>query len=443
MLSRFACCLSALVLALVSPLAAKTVYIPLTGQQLVGTTPLEVRVVISNHGTTPASVKHFFVAAGADGTERSGTAPSVDVAAGQTIVLTRPAADRGLFELSGPDELAYAAHLAAVGEPSRFLALPVITARIGLSRGGHPLSPGPAARRRAADRCGAGEHGLLRGGVRHRDPRRRWRRGRLAGHPEQAAAAQQPPDRQRARLAADRRRACASRSPATSPSTPSPWWAASRGASGSAWYAPGRRANFGISHEPEGPAGCPAGATCFDRAGLVHKPTPVAPVKRLSIPVPPGSYRRIHLRMDVKHGGWASGKANGRHHLFWLVRNKNLDMIANGDFYGPNANYLDLQHGIGLVHEAKIHLVKENFMAQPGATYHFDYVYDVGARFLELVVTQGGAQVARLRGVPNVTEFVVGSSDEIILDLGFDGSNPAEPPTYNWQYQNIEVDFVP
>ena len=52
-------------------------------------------------------------------------------------------------------------------------------------------------------------------------------------------------------------------------------------------------------------------------------------------------------------------------------------------------------------------------------------------------------QVARLRGVPNVNQISIGAGDEIILDLGFDGSNPVEPATYNWIYQNIELDFVP
>ena len=104
--SRFVCCLSALSFALATPLAAKTVYIPLTGQSFAGNLPLEVRVVISNHGAVPATVKHVLLAPGTDGTLRSALPPSQDVAAGQTIVLTRPASEVGLFELSGPDELA-------------------------------------------------------------------------------------------------------------------------------------------------------------------------------------------------------------------------------------------------------------------------------------------------------------------------------------------------
>ena len=37
--SRFVCCLSALSFALATPLAAKTVYIPLTGQSFAGNLP--------------------------------------------------------------------------------------------------------------------------------------------------------------------------------------------------------------------------------------------------------------------------------------------------------------------------------------------------------------------------------------------------------------------
>ena len=42
MLSRVVCCLTALSFALAPSLAAKTVYIPLTGQDFVGSDPLEV-----------------------------------------------------------------------------------------------------------------------------------------------------------------------------------------------------------------------------------------------------------------------------------------------------------------------------------------------------------------------------------------------------------------
>jgi hypothetical protein len=197
---------------------------------------------------------------------------------------------------------------------------------------------------------------------------------------------------------------------------------------------------LGIDPDEPGPSDCPAGASCFDLAGVVHTSSPANPVRRILIPVPPGSYRRVHLRLDIKHGGWDANHRDGRHPLFWLVSNKNLNMYGNGDFYGPNANYLDLQHGIGLVHEDKIHLI-QSFAAQPGATYHFDYVYDVDARFVELVVTQGGAQAARVRGVPNVNQIAITAGDQTILDLGYDAIDPLAPKTNGWVFTNLEVDF--
>jgi len=439
--SRFVCCLSALSFALATPLAAKTVYIPLTGQSFAGNLPLEVRVVVSNHGAAAATVKHVLLAPGTDGTLRSALPPSQEVAAGQTIVLTRPASQVGLFELSGPDELAYSAQLSVVGDSTNFLALPVISAKnvypagdsvdlLSLPRGGAPPTDLTLVNTGfSAAACSATIYGADGGAI---GP---------SAQISLAALSQQQYDNVLSNLTG-------AGNVRIKLSCDQPFFASAlvggQPAGGRlSLVIPGKRALFGISHNAGGPAQCPAGASCFDRAGVVHVPTPAQPVKRLSFPVPPGTYRRVHLRIEVKHGGWAAGKANGRHHLFWLVKNKNIDMIANGDLYGPNANYLDLQHGVGLVHEAKIHLVQQPFVAQPGATYRFDYVYDMGGRFLELVVTQSGAQVARLRGVPNVNQISVGAGDEIILDLGFDGSNPVEPATYNWIYQNIELDFVP
>jgi hypothetical protein len=438
---RFVCCLSALSLALAPALGAKTVYIPLTGQDFVGSLPLEVRVVVSNHGTTPATLKHLFLAVGTDGTLRSAPAPSQEVAAGQTIVLTRPASQVGLFELSGPDALAYSAQLAVVGDSASFLALPVLSAKnvypandsvdlLGLPRGAaQPTDLTLVNIGFSAATCSASIHGADGGAI--------GSTAKLALAP----LSQQQHDDVLADLTGtgDVRIKISCDQPFFASALVGGQPAAER----LSLFTPGKRAIFGISHGAGAPVQCPAGASCFDRPGVVHVPSPAVPVKRLTFPVPAGSYRRLHLRIDVKHGGWASSQPNGRHNLFWLVKNRNLFMYGNGDLYGPSANYLDIQHGVDLVHEAKVHLVQQPFVAQPGATYHFDYVYDAGARFLELVVTQGGAQVARLRGVPNVSQINVAAGDEIILDLGFDGSNPAEPPTYNWLYQNIELDFVP
>jgi hypothetical protein len=436
---RFVRCWSVLLLLLAAPAASTSVYIPLGGQTVVANLPVEVRVSLTNRGTAAATAKILFLAAGTDGTQRSAPPQSQPVGPGQTLVLTRPAGTIGMLEISGPDDLLVSAHLATVADPTERLPLPVVDGDAAFAPGetlhlqGLPQDPsrpvslsllnlGHAAAKCTATILGADGVALAPSTTIS-----------LASLSQRHFAGVVPTlvEGEEVRLQVSCDQLFYAHALVGRPDSP-------RLSS----IAPAHSARSSLDPDAPGPAGCPPGGTCFDQLGVVHTPTPANPVKRLVFPVPSGSYRRVLMRLDVKHGGWAPGEANGRHNLFWLVRGRNLNMIGSADFYGPNANYLDLQHGMGVVHEDKVHLI-QNLLAKPGATYHFDYVYDVGGRFLELVVTQASAQVARLRGVPNVSQLQIAASDQILLDLGFDGSVAGEPPTYNWIYSNLEIDFVP
>jgi hypothetical protein len=428
---------SVLLFTLAAPLAAKSVYIPFAGQAQMGGLAAEVRVAITNVGSGPATIERLFLPTNTDGTQRAAEPLSQEVAAGQTVVLVQPAGQTGLLEISGPDAVVYRAYLAVVGDPTDTLPLPVIDA-------GNSYAAGESLDLQAMPRDPARPTALTLVNLGHAAA------VCSAAILDQAGAEVAPP----ATLG------LAALSHRLFPNVlatlggggdvrvrfdcDQPHFAYALLGGGQserlALVLPAQRANFGIEAGSGGPAACPAGATCFDRLGVVHAPTPANPVRRFVIPVPSGTYRRIRLRLDVRHGGWSAARPDGRHSLFWLVNTKNLNMYGNGDLYGPSASYLDLQHGVGLVHEDKIHLVQP-LVAQPGATYHLDYVYDVGARFVELVVTRAGAQVARVRGVPNVSQIGVAAGDQILLDIGFDGSNPFEPPTFGWTYSNLEVDF--
>jgi hypothetical protein len=174
---------------------------------------------------------------------------------------------------------------------------------------------------------------------------------------------------------------------------------------------------------------------------LAFKPSSSEPVKRFSFAVPPGDYERIHMEMDVKHGGWNPAKRDGKHMLFWLVKNRNYYMYGYANFQGPGKSDVLFRHGVAITHPEKIKITTP-INAQQDHTYHLEYTYDTRENFLKLVVSENGNLLATINGTPNtnVIDFAVG--DEGIIDIGFDGSNPVEMPTYGWEYRDLRIQWL-
>ena len=80
--------------------------------------------------------------------------------------------------------------------------------------------------------------------------------------------------------------------------------------------------------------------------------------------------------------------------------------------------------------------------AQEGHTYHLEYTYDTRQNFLKLDVRENGTVLATINGTPNTNVIGFATGDLGIIDIGFDGSNPAEVPTYGWEYKNIEIQWL-
>ena len=193
------------------------------------------------------------------------------------------------------------------------------------------------------------------------------------------------------------------------------------------------------------PGACPANAECFNVPGTIHSPTRNNLVKRVSLPVPQGSYRVVRLQLEVTLANWAQGNTSGLHSLFWFVRNRNRDMIGFVATWGPRTNGVLLRHGFDEPQHEKERIVRP-LALQPGQTYHFTYVYDTEQDFVELVVRQGGANgtvVSRIGGGrPDVNRVTSSPGDLFHVDFGFTGSNPKEPPTLGWVYKNLNVEFI-
>jgi len=183
---------------------------------------------------------------------------------------------------------------------------------------------------------------------------------------------------------------------------------------------------------------------CFDAKGVVHQPTTATPVKRYAFAVPPGTYTRVKMSLDVTVGPWYTGDPDGKHLIYWFVLNKNFDMLGMLYFRGPAAYTALSRYGIGLTHPKKIKLVKP-FKALPGHTYRCENDLDMAAGVLDITITdKATGDVVRLRGNANVSQLTAKAGDRFIIDTGFpEKRTPDEVPSFDWAYQDIHIEATP
>ncbi|HEX9940517.1 MAG TPA: hypothetical protein VGG03_00760 [Thermoanaerobaculia bacterium] len=186
------------------------------------------------------------------------------------------------------------------------------------------------------------------------------------------------------------------------------------------------------------------GAVCFDADGLVHQPTKAKPVGRVAFAVPPGTYGRVRMSLDVTVGPWYAPDPDGKHLVYWFVLNRNLDMLGMLYFRGPNAYTALSRYGIGLTHPKKKKLVKP-FQAVPGRTYHCENDLDMVRGLIEVTVTDTATgEAVLLRGFANVRQLTTRPGDRFIIDMAFpEGKVKDEVPSYDWRFEDVHIEAYP
>jgi len=414
---------------------AGTVYVPVPGPSSLGGASYEVQVSVTNTAPDARDVKTALLALDTDGTQRPTPPSTVQVQAGRSVVAKPGASFRGLLELSGGPELRYTARLAGTGPGRLGVYLPVITSddliKAGQTTALQGLLSGVGRATdltlvnvaQVASQCTVS---LTRAD------------GTLIGS---AATFNLPPlsqktigniftnaDFSEVRAAVSCTREFFTFALLTDAATGEISYVGPGGSGESLLRLPG-----------EGPA-CPPLAACFDVRGIVHQPTTALPVKRVIFTPVPGTYNKIHMTMDVFVSGFWPTNPTGLHMLFWLVKDKNVNMFGYGTFRGPDSNQAILRHGIGLTHPQKIKVVQP-FTAVPGKTYHLDYTYDTATNFVELAISDNGTVVQRLTSSPNVGNFAFKNGENIVIDMGFPGTNPDEAPTFGWIYRDLHLEL--
>lgn len=417
---------------------AGTVYVPLPGLTQAGTASYEAEVTVANSAATTANVNQVLVTTDTDGTQRAGQPAALQVLGNVTAIVKPGAGFRGLLELSGSPNVRYGARLAGKGQAGALgVALPVVTSENLVAGGGSLTLQGLTA---TATRS---TH-LMLANVSKFAAQCTVSLARLDGSVLGAAiAVTLPPvsssyradvlgavELSDARATVSCSRDFFAYALLTDSATGEVAVVEPSGSGESSLTVPGA--------EPE----CPVGATCFMAKGVVHRPTPSAPVGRLAFAAPAGAFTRLRLTLDVTVGAWYPQDADGKHLIYWFVINKNQDMPGMLYFRGPAAYTAMARHGIGIKHASKIKIVKP-FQAIPGRTYRVVNDYDMGKGKYTVTITDlaSGELKQTLEGTPNVPKVTLKAGDRFLLDMGFpEGAIPDEVPTFGWTYSDVVVE---
>ncbi len=428
---------------------AGTVYVPLPGRTTAGTTSYEVQVSVANTAAAPATVNEALLPGDADGTQRAGvTSSSLAVNPGQTSVVKPGATFSGMLELAGAADFRYSARLVNVAAGGVGVDLPLITSSTVTKANGKLSVQGlvtDAARTvdvalvnlaATGSQCTvsfARSNGSALGAVTtvSLNPlSHRYFTNVLSGLVDASGVADA---RAQVSCTQDFYSYAVLKNSVTGELA-----LVQPAASGDSTLGSG-----GGTPPPTG-GGCGStGVTCFDAKGIVHQPTPVNPVGRVTFAIPQGTYTRFRMAMDVTVGQWYAPDPAGKALIYWFVIDKNLDMAGLLYFRGPGeGGYTALaRHGMGLTHPQKLKLVKP-FQAQIGHTYHVDNDYDMGGHSYVITITdKSSGEATVLNGEPNVSRFTTKAGQRFIVDMGFkENAIPDEVPSYNWLYQNIHIE---
>jgi hypothetical protein len=420
---------------------AGTVYVPLAGLTTIGPASYEVQVSIVNTSGQSATVNQILFGTDTDGTQRTGvTVTPLSLLPARTSVIRSAEPIRGLFELSGAVDFRYSARLVNLSSGAS-VDLPVIASNdVTKANGKLSLQGLIAAGSRTTDlalvNLGKAATQCTIGLVRAD--------GTAIG--ANATLSLKPlSHRHFSNVFAGLVDANGVSDARAQVSCTQDFYAyaliADSSTGGVAVIHPAASGESTLG-APGAQEDCGSGAVCFDAKGIVHQPTPSNPVGRMTFAIPPATYKRFKMSMDITVGPWYAREPGAKHLIYWFVVDRNIDMPGMLFFRGPS-NYTALvRHGIGLTHPQKGKIEKA-FQAVPGRTYHVENDYDMGRGIYTVTITDKATGVVQvvLPDIPNVRSFTTRAGQRFIIDMGFkENAVPDEVPTYNWLYQNIHIE---
>ncbi|HSS52097.1 MAG TPA: hypothetical protein VLX28_24410 [Thermoanaerobaculia bacterium] len=430
---------------------AGTVYVPIPSQTMAGTSTYEVQVSVANTAAAPATVTQTLLASDSDGTQRAGvpTGP-LAVNGGQTSIVKPGATFSGLLELSGATDFRYSARLVNVGG-GLGVDLPLITSSTVTKANGRLSVQGLVS-----DASRTADLGLVNLGTTGSQCTVNLVRSDGSALAAAVTLSLNPLSHRYFTNVlsglVDASGVADARAQVSCTQDFYAYGVLKNSATGElALVQPAASGDSTLGSPGSTPTPSPSGGgcgstgvVCFDANGVVHQPTPINPVGRLTFAIPQGTYTRFKMSLDITVGPWYAPDPQGKVLIYWFVIDKNLDMPGMLYFRGPGpgGSVALVRHGIGLTHPEK-GKIQKSFHAVIGHTYHCENDYDMGRGVYTVTITdKGTGQVQTvLTAAPNVHLYTSRPGQHFIIDMGFhENAVPDEVPDYNWVYQNVHIE---
>ena len=201
--------------------------------------------------------------------------------------------------------------------------------------------------------------------------------------------------------------------------------------------------------EPPPPEDPPADGTCLSNwrciglEGTFHRATTARPSFETRLDTPAGVYQRAVFRFKVHHGGWNRVSSRNQN-LFWLAREKHVDLFGFGVAKGPGGPaQVFYRTDWGINHVNKQRVVK-HYLMQAGETYDVMYDFDAaGARITLTLTDSNGNEVMRSEGRPNISQIPFAQGQRIAVGFGFRGEYPSEPAQPGWRWSDLHIALLP
>lgn len=446
---RILACLALAAAAAVPPASAGFLYVPVLDRTGSGGSSHSTEVWLSNNHPQERRYGTFFLPAGADGAQRSGTSAKASIGGGRTVKLVGAGAgQRGLLEIETVTPVQVEARMVSspAGGSGAYTSVPVISSQ-------NALAPGSVAHLLALSRDNSGAYTDLEivnlsTQAAQCDVQFFRTDGSAIAAP---ATVSVPPLSLRqfgdAFATLGQNAVSDARARVSCNQTFYAFAALFNPARATLTFVTPAHSGASTLTGPNG-AGPAPGAIVFERNGEVHRPALGGEIRQIAVPVPQAlSLKRMIIEWDVVPGPWTATKPEGNHNLIWVHRGKyRSNTIANVNTFGPPRSQIKNSQNVDM--PAKAFYAKEAPLAlQQGTTYHLRYVYDAEANRITLTVSTGGATVATLEmdgSTPGRTLTVPATG--LIVQFGHTAEQAAEGiefPTYGWQYSNLRIEMVP